>query len=618
MQDGARREDRSTTPDSGGSNPSDAEAGVQTGVTALGAQEDVAGFRAWPAAPEGSERIRCVNLLLQTLESAGVDTIYGIPGGSIGPFYDALMDHPGIKVVTTRQDGGAVFGAAGYAQTSGSLGVAVVTSGPGLLNAMNAIASAYTDGQPVLIIAGEAARDGFGRGAVQEGSAYSLNLVGMLSNITKLAVEIPSAHAAAATLRRAMGTALSGKRGPVVVSLPLNLQGERLPKGSIAVSVGTSFEIDPAQVAQVARAINAHRPAPGEATSRCAILAGSGCRPGGTPALLLELAERANVPVMTTPKAKGVFPDSHRLSLGIFGMGGHRSSRDYVTAGVDTLLVIGSSLNEVATDGWCASLAPRQSLIQVDIDALQLGRTYPVQLGIAAPAQGFLSQLLPLINEHSGPRERFGVVYDREARIAEEGRPISAPRALFELQKILPANTIYTGDSGANLFYAVHYLRINEPDSFVSFLGLGSMGSGLPAAIGAQMARPDRTVCAVMGDGGFLMCAGELSTASQLALPLVVAVLNDQKYGMVEFGLKAIFGRSLEFAMPFDLAQVARGMGADVVEVRQPGDILACALTDGPRPRPLLFDIHFDAAVGIPTNRRFETITKNAQAEVRA
>ncbi len=572
---------------------------------------DIAGFRAWPDLHARDDRVRCVNQLLQVLEDAGVNTIYGIPGGSIGPFYDALLDHKRIQVVTTRQDGNAVFAAAGYAQASGGIGVAVLTSGPGLLNAMNAIAAAYTDGHPVVVIAGEAARAGFGRGAIQEGSAYSLNLVGMLSNITKLSLEVPSAESASATLKRAIATALSGKRGPVVLSLPLNLQGERLRHSSTALSASTHFNIEPDILQGVAKVINAMSNNRG----RCVILAGSGARLGCTPKYLLSLAEKANIPVMTTPKAKGVFPERHRLSLGIFGMGGHASSRDYMAEGIDTLLVIGSSLNEVATDGWCPSLSPKQHLIQVDIDALQLGRAYPVDLGIAAPADLFLQELLPLVAEHKGPRRHFGISYDREATDIAVDRPISAPRAIWELQEVLPENTIYTGDSGANLFYAAHYLRIDHPDSYIAFLGLGSMASGLPASIGVQMAQPSRTVCAIMGDGGLLMTAAAVSTAAHMELPLIIAVLNDHRYGMVEFGLNAIFGRSLSFDMAFDLSEVGRGLGANVLRIEQPGDILNADLMQRPMDRPTILDIQFDTAVGIPTNRRFETITKNAQVE---
>jgi acetolactate synthase I/II/III large subunit len=548
-------------------------------------------------------RKRTADILVDTLAAAGVDVVFGLPGGSIAPVFDALVDRPEIKVVTTRHDGNAVFSAAGYAQASGRIGVAIVTSGPGVLNCMNAIASAFTDGLPVLVLTGEAPRRGFGKNAIQEGSSYSLNVVGMTKHITKMSAEVTDGAAAASMLREAISTAMNGKRGPVVLSLPLDILGQQTSSTRSGARTTTHFEIDTAAVAHAARALNAN--------DKKLIFVGSGARAGRTPALLRQLAERLQAPVVTTPKGKGIFPEDHPLSLGVFGMGGHPSARSYVRQGVDTVLVIGSSLNEVATEGWSQDLAARRCLIHVDIDGTRIGRVYPADVPVAAPADLFLETLLPRIDA-GAPAQPHRIEYADDPRGLEqtEDGKISPVRVLWELQRIVPSDTIYTTDSGNNLFFAIHYLKVTEPDSFMSMLGLGSMGVGLPAAIGAQLAHPERRVVSVIGDGGLLMCAGELSVAAQHRLPIVVLVLNDMRYNMVEHGNRNVYGRTAPYPTgPIDVAELARGCGAQAVVVERPGQLESLSLSN--LRGPLVIDARIAAKTKLPPNGRFETIQTN-------
>ncbi|TPV94959.1 MAG: thiamine pyrophosphate-binding protein [Myxococcales bacterium FL481] len=545
---------------------------------------------------------RLADLLLDDLISAGVDTVFGVPGGSIAPICDALLDRRSIRVVTTRHDGHAVFAAAGYAQATGRLGVALVTSGPGVLNTVNAVASAHSDGLPVLLLAGDASRAGFGRGGVQDGSSYALDVVSVLRPISKLAQAVPHSECARGFLLHGIRTAMAPRRGPVLLSIPLDVQGVELPTFvAHATGVGRP-EIDVNTVVDVERALQA-------STSR-AVLVGSGCRWGETPAKVRQLVERLGLPVMTTPKAKGVFPESHPLSLGVFGMGGHPSTRGFTEAGYDTLLVLGSSLSELATDGWATSLRPRETLIHVDLELQRFGRSYTPTIAVAAPIDTLLDALL-LRLPACDARSSGGVRRDldpKAAMVGDVGR-ISPPRALWELQQILPEDTIYTADSGSNLFFAVHYLEINRPDCFVAFLGQASLGSGLPASLGVGLAARPRTVVSVTGDAGFLMCAAEVATAAQLEVPLIVAVLNDERMSMVESGLEMIYGRTLPFPSgPVDIAAIARGCGAEAVRVEYPQDLLRAKEAVRSRRGPLVFDILVDPTTRLPTNRRFDTI----------
>ncbi len=546
---------------------------------------------------------RTADLVAEILEQAGAEVVFGLPGGPIAPVFDALLERPAIRAVTVRHDGNAVFAAAGHAQVTGHLGVAIVTSGPGILNCMNGIASANADGLPVLILCGEAPRKRFGKGAIQEGSNYGLNVVAMTSQITKLALEVPEASAVPGLLKRAIATALSGRRGAVVVSLPLDVLGQLISCPTVAQSsIEMRFTIPEPSLMKAAKALNA--------ADRKLIFVGSGARHGRTPELIRAVAEKLQAPVVTTPKAKGTFPEDHPLSLGVFGMGGHPSAKAYVRDGIDTVMVIGSSLNELATDGWSPELGAKRCLIHVDIDAAQLGRAYATDVPIVAPAEQFLDELEPRLR-FAGRARRFGVQEAPATPPLRKTEGTTSPiTVLRELQEVMPADTIYTVDSGNNLFFALHYLRLNRPDSFVAMFGLVSMGVSLPAAIGAQLAKPARRVVAVTGDGGFLMCASELSVAAQEKLPLVVLVLNDGRYNMIEHGNQNIYGRTAEYlTTPCDLPKLAAGLGAQCVVIDRPGQLAALDLSqlDG----PLVIDARIDPEIRLPPNGRFDMIGSN-------
>ncbi|MBI5508024.1 MAG: thiamine pyrophosphate-binding protein [Deltaproteobacteria bacterium] len=548
---------------------------------------------------------RAADLLVDQLIAVGVDTVFGLPGAAVAPIYDALMDRPQVRMVTVKHEANAVFAAAGYAQTTGRLGVALVTSGPGALNAMNGLACAFSDGLPVLLLAGEAARDGFGRGAVQEGSVYALNLVGMAAKVSKLAFEVPEAAALPSMLRRAVGVAMTGKRGPVFVSLPLNVLGVAIPAPAVVFSATSESGLSQAPIEQALRALSG--------AGRKVLLAGAGTRFGHGPALLREVAERLQCPVMTTPKAKGVFPESHPLSLGVFGMGGHPSTTAYLEAGVETILVVGSSLNEVATDGWSPLLKGGRTLIHVDVDAARVGRVYETDLAIVAPAEIFFAQLLQLAPQ-AAAMSPCRILYDRDPQEVPDGvgPGIGAPRALWELQQVLPPDTIYTTDSGTNLFFAIHYLKIDHPDAFVCLMGLGSMGTAIGTAIGAQVGNPERSVVAVLGDGGLAMTAGELLTAAAYELPIVVAVLNNGGLGMVEYGQAAVYGRTPRFeTAPMSVTDLARAVGCDGTTIDGPNQV--AAVLKARRVRPMVLDVHLDPRATIPGNRRVDKVKKSAR-----
>jgi acetolactate synthase-1/2/3 large subunit len=534
--------------------------------------------------------MRGADLIVQMLADAGVDVVFGLPGGAISSVHDALLDSP-IRVVTTRHENGAMFAAAGYAQTTGKLGVVAVTSGPGALNAMTGLASAWCDGLPVLLLVGEVPRASHGLGVLQDGSSHGLQLVEMARHISKLALEVPRTSALPHLLRRAIATALSGRKGPVVLTLPLDVANARIapPQSHGAVTVGEVVTGD--TLDEVARLmVGAARPL---------LLAGSGVRGNGAPARLRAVAERLECPVATTPKAKGVFPEDHPLSLGVLGLGGHRSARSYLDAGTDVVLAIGTSLGDMSTDGFAPQLQASRALVHVDIDARQIGKSYSPTHAIVASAASLLGGLAERLGEAPTPRRRLArgtIGLERQVLQASQKHDrIAMHDAVVDIQSMLPADTIYTIDSGEHFVAATHHLRIIHPDAFIAMTGLGSMGQSIGAAIGAALAKPGRSVAAICGDGCFAMNAFEIATAVAERIPIRVFVFNDERLGMVEHGHKTVYGRRPSYpTAPLDVCSVARGLGAETLRAGSRGELRDAVTQLREVAGPVVIDVRID------------------------
>src|ERR1700687_2877644 len=260
------------------------------------------------------EHQRVADVIVQTLVELGVDTFYGIPGGAIASVYDALMDQESVTVINTRHETAAVFMAMGHSRVSGKLPCVLMTSGPGITNGLTGIAAAHADGVPLIVIGGEVPKKNFGRGALQEGSKYQLDVLAMVRSVTKFSAEVSNPRAAATLVRKAGATARYGRQGPVFLSLPLDVASERVPSIRSSPQVSTNFDVDEDVLTQAAEAL--------QKAERGLILVGSGTRHPEAIRWVGTLAATLQMPVATTPKAKGLFPESDPLSLGIFGFRG--------------------------------------------------------------------------------------------------------------------------------------------------------------------------------------------------------------------------------------------------------------------------------------------------------
>lgn len=559
-----------------------------------------------PSAPSGIEEptpsptARGADLLVEILAEAGVEVVFGLPGGAISPVYDALLNS-NVRVVTTRHESGAMFAAAGYARATGRVAAVAVTSGPGVLNALTGLASALCDGLPVLLIVGEVPRTAQGKGVLQDGSAHGLQIVEMARYVTKLAVEIPHPSALPHLLRRALVTMQSGRQGPVLLTLPMDVTLAQVARprsdGTLTMSNLLSTELLD-EIAALLR--DAQRPL---------LLAGHGVRGGGAPRQLRAVAERLACPVATTPKGKGTFPETHPLALGVLGLGGHRSAQRYLEAGVDVAVAIGTSLGDISTNGFSPHLQAPRALVHVDIDARQIGKSYAPTHAVVATATEFLTGLADRLTEANDRPVTLRVLpggVERNVLPSSRRSDRIAPQdAIAELQEILPRDTIYSVDSGEHLLFAAHYLETNLPDTFVAMTGLGSMGQSIGAAIGAQLAFPDRTVAAICGDGCFAMNGFEIATAVAERLPIRVFVFNDERLGMVERGHRTLYGRTPEFpTTPLDVCTVARGLGATVFCVKHPGQLRAARDTLRSAPGPIVVDVRIDPEIVLPRRER--------------
>ncbi len=549
---------------------------------------------------------RVADRLVQVLHQLGVRHAFGLPGGAISPVFDALLDSS-IDLTVTRHENTAVFAAAGYARQSQGPAAVLVTSGPGVLNCTAALASAKTDGLPVVVLAGEVSRAQQGRAVLQDGSAHGLDVRAVLRSLCKLVLEVPSPECATSYLRKAVGTSMEGRRGPVVVLLPVDILQVLLPRADVQDPWGHAAGEGPSdrQLQRVMQAIGDRRD--------IALLAGSGCRWGEGPALLERLAGLLAVPVVTTPKAKGVLRESHPWHRGVLGIGGHSGADAVFSAPVRTLLAFGTSLGDLATHGWWANLRPTQDFVHVDIDELQFGRTFPATVPIVSAFERFARRLIPLLS--AAPTTAPTPALERSLgppqphhRAPEQlGQRLHPGRAVLGIQALMPADTVYTVDSGEHCFFALHYLQIEAPDAFVCMLGLGSMGSGICGALGVKLAQPDRPVACICGDGGMLMYLGEVSTAVEQGLDVVWFVFHDGVYGMVQHGHHALYARSPDFALgPVDFADAARALGATGFTVRTRRELqqLDLAAVTG----PVVVDVHIDGTVQMPKGGRLSVL----------
>lgn len=557
--------------------------------------------------PEASPSFRrTADVVADEILRSGTDKVFAVPGGPIGPLFDALYDRQEAEVVVSRHETGAVHTACGYALATGQVGVSISTCGPGLTNSLTGLITARQESIPLVHIAGEIPRSDHGRATVQEVGPYGLDLADAYRNAVKLAIEVTHPSLAKVALRRAFTLAREGRPGPVLVILPLDVSSAPPEIVEPALAQKPVIDTSPEVWESIARDL--------AAAEQPLVLVGSGVRVSGTAHEFLRFAEALKVPFATTAHAKGSLPEAHPLSLGVHGHARSRWAFAYAKRGPDFVLALGTQLSDLATGGYQPLVREGGTLVQVDIDPSSFAKSVlPVDSTIQADLRSALPQLVEAA-QRVGPRaqnpaldeaKQGSRVEDPEAR-ASEARPLAPARALAEIERALPEKGKLVADIGEHGIFALHYFESKRPGHFYKPVMSCTMATGLTLSIGMALGDPETPIVCLTGDGCMGMHGLELITATTLGIPLTVAVFNDSSYGMVKFGNQRVFGRSHDFEVrDVDFAAMAESIGAIGITVDGPGQIteeqLSLAQREG---RPVVLDIRIDRTVPSPGNNR--------------
>lgn len=522
-------------------------------------------------------------LIVTLLERQGITTVAGIPGGANLPLYDAL--HAGrIRHVLARHEQGAGFIAQGMARATGCPAVCLGTSGPGATNLLTAIADAKLDSIPLVAITGQVPRALIGTDAFQEIDTYGLTVP-----ITKHNYLVRTARELLEVMPEAFRIAASGRPGPVVIDVPKDVQTEAVDVEALPepgeVEPPTAPCLD--DIARAAALIGgAQRPV---------LLVGAGVIASGAAAAVRQLAERASIPVAATLLGLGVMPDAHPLFLGMVGMHAARYT-NLVLEECDLLVGLGVRFDDRAT-GKVAEFCPRARIVHIDIDRSELGKIVTPALGIVADVGEALRELTARIPADARSAWRTHVATLRARHplampgLADPRTPYGVIRAVAEL---LPPDAVVTSDVGQHQMWAAQAFPFNFPRQWLTSGGLGTMGFGLPAAIGAALAYPERTVVCFTGDGSLLMNLQELATAAEEGVRVKVVLLNNAHLGLVRQQQQLFYGgryHGSRFDAETDFVTVARGFGVpawDLAATDDPRAVLARALA---APGPCLVNV---------------------------
>jgi len=464
-------------------------------------------------------------IICESMIEEGVEVIFGFPGGAVLPFYDTLPQYPQLRHILVRHEQGAAHAADGYARATGKVGVCMATSGPGATNLVTGIANAYLDSSPIVAITGQVARPFIGKDAFQE-----IDITGITLPITKHSYVAMDAASLSRIFKEAFYLARTGRPGPVLIDLPKDVQEEaaevRQPSKIDLPGYKIPSKGHPTQIKNAAKLINeAQQPL---------IIAGRGVIISGATAELKQLAETGQVPVITTLLGIGSFPESHMLSYGMAGMHGTGYANKALDS-TDLLIAVGMRFDDRVT-GKISAFAPHARIVHIDLDPAEIGKNVRIDVPIVGDVRAVLQALNKLVNT------REHIEWIQQLDEWRKQHPLTDIRdsagllpqyIIRQLYEATGGDAIIVTGVGQHQMWAAQHYPCNEPNSFISSGGLGTMGFGLPAAMGAKVGRPDKTVWCIDGDGSLQMTIQELATLVQDKIAVKIAVLNNGYLGMV-------------------------------------------------------------------------------------
>jgi len=515
-------------------------------------------------------------ILLECLQREGVDLVFGYPGGTVINIYDDLMDSP-IKHILTRHEQAAVHAADGYARATGKVGVAIATSGPGATNTITGIATAYMDSIPLVVISGQVPTPLIGNDAFQEA-----DIIGITRPITKHNFLVRDVKDLATIMKKAFYIARTGRPGPVVIDFPKDIQ-----LASCKFEYPESVELrgykpnTSGNVRMVEKAA-----AMILAAKKPVIYVGGGATLTDAHAELMQLAEMIQAPVTTTLMGMACFPKRHPLSLGMLGMHGTYYANMAVTNS-DLLIALGARFDDRVT-GKIATFAPHAKIIHVDIDPTSIKKNVRVDLPIVGDLRDVLTKLLKELGGHADEVAKQGdklkawldeiAVWRREQPMSyKPSKTEIKPQFVIEkLREHSNDDAIVTTEVGQHQMWAAQFFDFVQPRTFLSSGGLGTMGFGLPSALGAQAAFPKRQVIDISGDGSFQMNSQELATLVQYRLPVKIVILNNNFLGMVRQWQQLFFNKRYSqtcMELPIDFVKLAEAYGATGLRASKPEEV---------------------------------------------
>ncbi|NPV79202.1 MAG: biosynthetic-type acetolactate synthase large subunit [Firmicutes bacterium] len=505
--------------------------------------------------------------LIESLLEQKVDVVFGYPGGAVLALYDVLLDSP-IRHILTRHEQGAAHAADGYARATGKPGVVMATSGPGATNLVTGLTNAYMDSIPIVAITGQVATTMIGKDSFQEA-----DITGITIPITKHNYLVKDARDIPRIVKEAFHIATTGRPGPVLIDLPKDVSAAQIrpshPKEISLPGYKPTYDGHAMQIQRVAKAI--------EEASRPLLYVGGGVITSGAHEELRALAELADIPVTMTLMGLGAFPATHELSLGMLGMHGTKAA-NYSVCECDLLIAVGARFDDRVT-GKVEAFAPKARVVHIDIDPAEIGKNFHVDIPVVGDAKRVLKALLPLVKRKSHPewkalisewKTRYPLTYKKDGKL----RPQMIIEAINEL---VDGKAIITTEVGQNQMWAAQIIKPIHPRTFISSGGLGTMGFGFPAAIGAQVGCPDKLVIDIAGDGSFQMNIQELATAVGYNLPVKVVLLNNGCLGMVrqwqELFFKRRYSHTIIAKSNPDFVKLAEAYGAHGRMVTEPDEI---------------------------------------------
>jgi acetolactate synthase I/II/III large subunit len=490
------------------------------------------------------------------LVDQGTEVVFGIPGGVMLPIYDALYDRKDLRHILMRHEQGAAHAADGYARASGRVGVCFATSGPGATNLVTGIANAYMDSIPMVAITGQVKTTSLGKDAFQEA-----DITGISMPITKHNYLVKNPKDIAQVVAEAFHIASTGRPGPVLIDMPMDVSLAQIDYERVTSvdmrSYKPTVQGHPLQIAKAAKAI--------AAAERPVLYAGGGVISAGASEYLVELSEKTHILVATTLLGKGAIPESHVHSLGMLGMHG-TAYANYAVAHCDLLICVGARFDDRVT-GKLDAFAKKAKVIHIDVDPAEIGKTVHVDIPIVGDCKAILSELVKQVK----PRKETD--WNRTIAQWRSEYPLSYPGddnlypqyVIDQIWEVTKGDAIVVTDVGQHQMWSAQFYKCNHPRRFITSGGLGTMGFGLPAALGAQVACPDATVFSISGDGGFQMTLQEMAPAVGAKLPLKIAIMNNMFLGMVRQWQELFFSHrysGVNLELQPDFVKLADAYGA--------------------------------------------------------